>query len=104
MYHQKNRKTVKVLRLSHDCHHVECVDRHNRGGPQSNVKDCTCSSRSKPCEDTPAVLSPGKLCDEKWVFIRVEGRPEETHLIESGKFVLCKCDNFVPIVVLGLVE
>ena len=52
-------------------------------------------------EDTPAVLSLGKLCEEhgyscEWA------RGQKPQLTKSEKRILCKTENFVPVVVLGL--
>ena len=51
-------------------------------------------------EDTPAVLSVGKLCDEhgysnEWIT-------GQKHLVKNGIRIQCNTENFVPIVVLGL--
>ena len=55
----------------------------------------------KLLEDTPAVLSLGKLCDEHghsydWI------NGQKPNLIENGIRIQCDTENFVPIVVLGL--
>ena len=55
----------------------------------------------KVLENTPAVLSLGKLCDEngysdEWI----DG--QKPHLIEHGIRIICNTENFVPIVVPGL--
>ena len=52
-------------------------------------------------EDTPAVLSLGKLCDEhgyshEWI------NGQKPHLIKNGIRIQCNTENFVPIVVPGL--
>ena len=56
----------------------------------------------KVLEDTPAVLSLGKLCDEhgysyEWII-----NGPKPHLIKNGIRIQCNTENFVPIVVLGL--
>ena len=52
-------------------------------------------------EETPAVLSPGKLCkDHGSSYERVSG--QEPRLTKDGKSITCKMDNFVPLVVPGL--
>ena len=43
-------------------------------------------------EDTPE--------RRKWAFTRVERSSNTSFFSDNGKIVLCKCDNFVPIVVL----
>ena len=52
-------------------------------------------------EDTPAVLSLGKLCDEHgYSYEWING--QKPHLIKNGIRIQCNMENFVPIVVLGL--
>ena len=55
----------------------------------------------KVLEDTPAVLSVGKLFDEhghsyEWI------NGQKPHLIKNGIRIQCNTENFVPIVVPGL--
>ena len=55
----------------------------------------------KLLEDTPAVLSLGKLCDEhgpsyEWI------NGQKPHLIKDGIRIQCNTENFVAVVVLGL--
>ena len=55
----------------------------------------------KVLEDTPAVLSLGKLCDEHgYSYEWING--QKPHLIENGIRIQCNTENFVPIVVPGL--
>ena len=49
-------------------------------------------------EDTPAVLSLGKLCDDSYEWIN----GQQPHLIKNGFRIQCNTENFVPIVVPGL--
>ena len=51
-------------------------------------------------ENTPAVLSLGKLCDENGYYEWING--QKPHLIKNGIRVPCSTENFVPIVVPGL--
>ena len=52
-------------------------------------------------EDTPAVLSLGKLCDENgYSYEWING--QKPHLIQNGIRIQCNTENFVPIVVPGL--
>ena len=54
----------------------------------------------KVLEDTPAVLSLGKLCDEHGYSCEwINGR--KPHLIENDIRIQCNTENFVRIVVLG---
>ena len=49
-------------------------------------------------ENTPAVLSLGKLCDENgYSYERING--QKPHLIKNGIRIPCNTENFVPIVV-----
>ena len=55
----------------------------------------------KVLENTPAVLSLGKLCDENgYSYEWIDG--QKPHLIKNGVRIQCNKENFVPIVVLGL--
>ena len=55
----------------------------------------------KVLENTPAVLSLGKLCDENGYFYEwING--QKPHLIKDGIRIICNTENFVPIVVPGL--
>ena len=55
----------------------------------------------KVLENTPAVLSLGKLCDEHgYSYEWING--QKPHLIKNGNRIQCNTKNFVPIVVLGL--
>ena len=52
-------------------------------------------------ENTPAVLSLGKLCDENgYSYEWING--QKRHLIKNGIRIPCNTENFVPIVVPGL--
>ena len=52
-------------------------------------------------ENTPAVLSLGKLCDEHgYSYEWING--QKTHLSKKGIRTICNTENFVPIVVPGL--
>ena len=52
----------------------------------------------KVLENTPAVLSLGKLCDENgYSYEWING--QKPHLIENGIRTQCNTENFVPIVV-----
>ena len=52
-------------------------------------------------ENTPAVLSLGKVCDENgYSYEWING--QKPHLIKNGIRIQCNTENFVPIVVPGL--
>ena len=55
----------------------------------------------KVLEDTPAVLSLGKLCDENgYSYEWING--QKPHLMENGIRIQCNTEKFVPFVVPGL--
>ena len=55
----------------------------------------------KLLENTPAVLSLGKLCDENgYSYEWING--QKPHLIKDGIRIICNTENFVPIVIPGL--
>ena len=55
----------------------------------------------KVLDNTPAVLSLGKLCDENgYSYEWING--QNPHLIKNGIRIICNTENFVPIVVPGL--
>ena len=64
------------------------------------VKELVLFLTMKVLENTPAVLSLGKLCDENgYSFEWING--QKPHLI-NGFGIQCNTENFVPIVVPGL--
>ena len=65
------------------------------------VKDSDIFLTMKVLENTPAVLSLGKLCDENgYPYEWING--QKPHLIKNGIRIQCSTENFVPIVVPGL--
>ena len=65
------------------------------------VKELDIFLAMKVLEDTPAVLSLGKLCDEHgYSYEWING--QKPHLIKNGIRIQCNTENFVPIVVPGL--
>ena len=66
------------------------------------VKELDIFLTMKVLEGTPAVLSPGKLCDENgYPYEWINGQ-KPPHLIKNGFRKQCNTENFVPIVVPGL--
>ena len=66
-----------------------------------HVKELDIFLTMKVLEDTAAVLSLGKLCDEHgYSYEWING--QKPHLIKNGIRIQCKKENFVPIVVPGL--
>ena len=65
------------------------------------VKELDIFLTMKVFENTPAVLSLGKLCDENgYSYEWING--QKPHLMKNGIRIICKTENFVPIVVPGL--
>ena len=65
------------------------------------VKELDIFLTMKVIENTPAVLSLGKLCDEHgYSYEWINGR--KPHLIKNGIRIPCNTENFVPNVVPGL--
>ena len=62
------------------------------------VKELDIFLTMKVLENTPAVLSLGKLCDENgYSYEWING--QKPHLIKNGIRISCNTENFVPIVV-----
>ena len=65
------------------------------------VKELEIFLTMKVLENTPAVLSLGKLCDENgYSYEWING--QKPHLIKNGIRIQCNTENFAPIVVPGL--
>ena len=65
------------------------------------VKELDIFWTMKVLDNTPAVLSLGKLCDENgYSYEWING--QKPHLIKNGIRIICNTENFVPIVVPGL--
>ena len=65
------------------------------------VKELDMFLTMKVLENTPAVISLGKLCDENgYSYEWING--QKPHLIKNGIRIVCNTENFVPIVVPGL--
>ena len=65
------------------------------------VKELDIFLTMKVLENTPAVLSLGKLCDENgYSYEWING--QKPHLIKDGIRIICNTETFVPIVVPGL--
>ena len=65
------------------------------------VKELDIFLTMKVLENTPAVLSLGKLCDENgYSYEWIHG--QKPHLIKDRIRIICNTENFVPIVVPGL--
>ena len=74
---------------------------HTHEDAQEFVHDLNQFVTVQLLEETPAILSLGKLCkDHGYSFEWVSG--QEPRLTREGKSIICKTDNFVPLVVPGL--
>ena len=66
-----------------------------------HVKELDIFLTMKVLDNTPAVLSPGNLCDENgYSYEWING--QKPHLIKDGIRIICNTENFVPAVVPGL--
>ena len=65
------------------------------------VKELDIFLIKKVLDNTPVVLSLGKLCDENG-YSYEWNNGQKPHLIKNGIRILCNTENFVPIVVPGL--
>ena len=66
-----------------------------------HVKELDIFLTLKVLEDTSAILSLGKLCDENgYSYEWING--QKPHVIKNGIRIQCNTENFVPIVVPGL--
>ena len=65
------------------------------------VKELDIFLTMKVLDNTPAVLSLGKLCDENgYSYEWING--QKPHLIKDGIRIICNTENFLPVVVPGL--
>ena len=65
------------------------------------VKDLDIFLTMKALDNTPAVLSLGKLCDENgYSYEWING--QKPHLIKNGIRIICNTENFILIVLPGL--
>ena len=65
------------------------------------IKELDIFLTMKVLDNTPVVLSLGKLCDENgYCYEWING--QKPHLIKDGIRIICNTENFVPIVVPGL--
>ena len=65
------------------------------------VKELDIFLTMKVLENTPAVLSLGKLCDENgYSYEWING--QKPHLIKDGIRIICNTETFVPVVVPSL--
>ena len=88
-----------------DAHRI--VSKKNNGEVQTHeeatvyVKEVDIFLTMKVLENTPAVLSLGKPCDENgYSYEWING--QKSHLIKNGIRIPCNTENFVPTVVPGL--
>ena len=80
---------------------AHCQEVHTREEAQVFVHDANLSATVQLNEETPAVLSLGKLCEDhgysdEWIS------GQKPRLTKEGKTIFCRTDNFVLLVVPGL--
>ena len=77
------------------------------GEVQTNDEETVCVKELdlfvtvKLLEETPAVLSLGKLCEDHWYSYEWTSG-QQPHLIKDGWRIQCSTENYVPILILGL--
>ena len=105
MISKKDLNSSKMDTLTKSCSTTIVITAN--GGVQTHeeatvyVKELDTFLTMKVLENTPAVLSLGKLCDENgYSYEWING--QKPHLIKNGIRIPCNTENFVPIVVPGL--
>ena len=105
MISNKDLRDAEMDTLTKSCSHTMVITANGEVQTHEeatvNVKELDICLTTKVLENTPAVLSLGKLCDEsgyscEWI------NGQKPHLIKNGIRIQCNTENFVPIVVLGL--
>ena len=105
MFSKKDLNSAEMDTLTKSCSHTIVITANGEVLTHEEatvyVKELDIFLTMKVLENTPAVLSLGKLCDEngssyEWI------NGQKPHLIENGIRIQCKTENFVPIVVPGL--
>ena len=105
MISKKDLNSTEMETLTKSCSPTTVITAKGEGETHEvatvHVKELDIFLTMKVLENTPAVLSLGKLCDEngysyEWI------NDEKPHLIKNGIRTQCNTENFVPIVVPGL--
>ena len=77
-------------------------DVHTREDAHVFVHDLNLFVTVQLLDETPAVLSLGKLCEDHGYSSEWVSGQKKPRLTKAGKSIICKTDNFVPLVVPGL--
>ena len=106
MITKKNLSDAEMDTLTKSCSPTIVITANGEVQTHEEAINCVCQRigyilTMKVLENTPAVLSFGKLCDEngyshEWI------NGQKPHLIKNGIRIQCNTENFVPIVVPGL--
>ena len=105
MISEKDLSNAEMDTLTKSCSPTEVITANGEVQTQEEaivyVKELDIFLTMKVLDNTPAVLSLGKLSDEngyscEWI------NGQKPHLIKDGIRIICNMENFVPIVVPGL--
>ena len=106
MISKKDFNDAEMDTSTKSCSHTIVITAN--GGVQTHeeaivyVKELDTILTMKVLENTPVVLSLGKLFDEnRYSYEWINGQ-KKPHLIKNGIRIQCNTENFVPIVVPGL--
>ena len=105
MISKKDLNSVEMDTLTKSCSPAIVITANGEVQTQEEaivyVKELDIFLTMKVLEDTPAVSSLGKLCDETgYSYEWING--QKPHLIKIGIRIQCNTENFVPFVVPGL--
>ena len=105
MISKKDLNSVEMITLTKSCSPTIVIAANGEVQTHAEatvyVKELDIFLTMKVLENTPAVLSLGKLCDENgYSYEWING--QKPHLIENGIRIQCNTENFVPIVVPGV--
>ena len=105
MISKKDLSEAEMDTLTKSCSHTTVITANGEVQTHEEatvyVKELDIFLTMKVLENTPAVLSLGKLCDENgYSYEWING--QKPHLIKDGIRIICNTENFVPMVVPGL--
>ena len=98
---KKDLSDAEMDSLTKSCSPTIVITANGEVQTHEDVKELEKFLTMKVLDNTPAVLSLGKLCDEnEYSYEWING--QKPHLIKNGIRIPCNTENFVPIVVPGL--
>ena len=101
MISKKDLSNAEMDTLTKSCSPTIVITANGEVQTHEEAIVCVKELDMKVFENTPAVLSLGKLCDENgYSYEWING--QKPHLIKDGIRIICNTENFVPIVVPGL--